>query len=158
MPRIIIHGVRPTVSAHSLARTVQQYTGLPLPEAQRVVDRARAGERVEMEIDDEYAAYDLAALLSDLGATAEVDESQSRPRFTVERIRAAPPHGVRLFVRPIRYPLPAEQSRSQADRRGHRCAPLSKRERSQSSTRGTTYLFENIKHLRNMVAGFNRTE
>jgi hypothetical protein len=76
MPRIIIHRVRPTVSAHSLAHTVQQYTGLPLPEAQRVVDRARAGERVEIEVDDEYAAYDLATLLSDLGATAEVDESQ----------------------------------------------------------------------------------
>jgi hypothetical protein len=75
MPRIIIHRVRPTISAHSLAQTVQQYTGLPLPEAHRVVDRARAGERVEIEIDDEYAAYDLAALLADLGATAEVDES-----------------------------------------------------------------------------------
>lgn len=75
MPRIIIHRVRATVSAHSLAQTVQQYIGLPLPEAQRVVDRARAGERVEIEMDDEYAAYDLSALLSDLGATAEVDES-----------------------------------------------------------------------------------
>jgi ribosomal protein L7/L12 len=75
MPRIIIHHVRATVSAHSLAQTVQQYTGLPLPEAQRVVDRARAGERVAIEMDDEYAAYDLASVLSDLGATAEVDES-----------------------------------------------------------------------------------
>lgn len=75
MPRIIIHRVRPTVSAHSLAQTVQQYTGLPLPEARRVVDRAHAGERVEIEMDDEYAAYDLATLLGDLGATAEVDES-----------------------------------------------------------------------------------
>ena len=75
MPRIIIHHIRLTVSAHSLALTVQQYTGLPLPEAQRVVDRARAGERVELEVDDEYAAYDLATLLTDLGATAEVDES-----------------------------------------------------------------------------------
>jgi hypothetical protein len=75
MPRIVIHRVRPTASAHSLAQTVQQYTGLPLPEAQRVVDRARAGERVQLEMDDEYAAYDLATLLADLGATAEVDES-----------------------------------------------------------------------------------
>ena len=63
------------MSAHSLAHGVQQYTGLPLPEAQRVVERARAGERVELELDDEYAAYDLADLLTDLGATAEVDES-----------------------------------------------------------------------------------
>jgi hypothetical protein len=75
MPRIIIHHVRATVSAHSLAQTVQQYTGLPFPEAQRVVDRARAGERVSLELDDEYAAYDLASVLADLGATAEVDES-----------------------------------------------------------------------------------
>lgn len=75
MPRLIIHQVRSTASAHSLAHSVQQYTGLPLPEAQRVVDRARAGERVELDLDDEYAAHDLAALLADLGATAEVDES-----------------------------------------------------------------------------------
>jgi hypothetical protein len=40
-----------------------------------VIERARSGEQVELEIDDEYAAYDLAALLADLGATAEVDES-----------------------------------------------------------------------------------
>lgn len=75
MPRLVIHHVRPTASAHSLAHTVQQYTGLPLAEARRVVDRARSGERVELELDDEYAAYDLAALLSDLGATVQVDES-----------------------------------------------------------------------------------
>ena len=75
MPRIIIHHVRATVSAHSLAQTVQQYTGLPLPEAQRAVDRARSGARVEIEMDDEYAAYDLASVLTDLGAAAEVDES-----------------------------------------------------------------------------------
>lgn len=75
MPRVILHRVRSTASGHSLAHTVQQYTGLPLPEAERVVARARAGERVELELDDEYAAYDFAALLADLGATAEVDES-----------------------------------------------------------------------------------
>lgn len=75
MPRLVIQHVRASASAHSLAYTVQQYTGLPLPEAQRVVDRARAGERVELEMDDEYAAYDFASLLADLGATAEVDES-----------------------------------------------------------------------------------
>lgn len=75
MPRVIIQRVLQTVSQHSLAHTVQQYTGLPLPEALRVVERVRSGEQVELEIDDEYAAYDLAALLADLGATAEVDES-----------------------------------------------------------------------------------
>ncbi|HEX2209392.1 MAG TPA: hypothetical protein VHG93_17065 [Longimicrobium sp.] len=76
MARIILHHVRSASSAHSLAHTVQQYTGLPLPEAQRVIGRARSGERVELELDDEYAAYDLAALLADLGVRAEVDESQ----------------------------------------------------------------------------------
>jgi hypothetical protein len=74
--QVIIGHVRAGASAHSLAHVVQQYTGLPLPEAQRVIDRARAGERVELELDDEYAAYDLAALLSDLGAATEVDESR----------------------------------------------------------------------------------
>lgn len=68
--------VRAGASAHSLAHVVQQYTGLPLPDAQRVVERARGGEPVELEVDDEYAAYDLASLLSDLGAESEVDESQ----------------------------------------------------------------------------------
>ena len=76
MPRVIIHHVRGSSSAHSLAAVVQQYTGLPLPEAQRVLDRARAGGPVELELDDEYAAYDLASMLTDLGAAAEVDESR----------------------------------------------------------------------------------
>lgn len=76
MARVCISQVRPSSSAHSLAHVVQQYTGLPLPEAQRVVERARAGERVELELDDDYAAYDLASLLTDLGAAADVDESR----------------------------------------------------------------------------------
>lgn len=75
MPRVVIRHVRAGVSVPSLAHTIQQYTGLTLPEAQRVVERARTGERVELELDDEYAAYDLASLLGDLGATAEVDEA-----------------------------------------------------------------------------------
>jgi hypothetical protein len=76
MPFIVIGHVRATSSAHSLAHVLQQYTGLPLPEAQRVIERARSGEKVELELDDEYAAYDLASLLSDLGAETLVDESQ----------------------------------------------------------------------------------
>lgn len=76
MARVCISQVRASSSAHSLAHVVQQYTGLPLPEAQRVVERARAGERVELELDDDYAAYDLASLLTDLGASADVDESR----------------------------------------------------------------------------------
>ena len=75
MPYVLIGRVRATASAHSLAHVVQQYTGMPLPEAQRVVERARAGETVSLEMDDEYAAYDFASLLSDLGAETEVDES-----------------------------------------------------------------------------------
>ena len=76
MACVIIQRIRSTISVHSLAQTIQHYTGLPLPEAQRVVERARSGEQVELEVDDEYAAYDLAALLADLGVTAEVDESR----------------------------------------------------------------------------------
>jgi DNA-binding transcriptional regulator YdaS (Cro superfamily) len=76
MPRVCIGRVRPGVSAHSLSQVIQRYTGLPLPEALRVVERATRGEAVELELDDEYAAYDLADLLTDLGATADVDESQ----------------------------------------------------------------------------------
>jgi hypothetical protein len=76
MARVCIGHVRAGASVHSLAHVVQQYTGLPLPEAQRVVERARTGELVELELDDEYAAYDLASVLTDLGATADVDESR----------------------------------------------------------------------------------
>ncbi|HEU0301473.1 MAG TPA: hypothetical protein VFR37_18585 [Longimicrobium sp.] len=76
MAKLIIQHVRSSASAQTLANTVQQYTGLPLPDAQRLVDRARAGERVELEMDDEYAAYDFASMLADLGAVAEVDEMQ----------------------------------------------------------------------------------
>lgn len=76
MARVCIGHVRPGSSAHSLAHAVQQYTGIPLPEANRVIGRARAGEAVELELDDEYAAYDLASLLTDLGAAADVDESR----------------------------------------------------------------------------------
>jgi glucuronate isomerase len=76
MPRVVIHHVRATSSAHSLAAVVQQYTGLPMPEAQRVLERARTGQAVELELDDEYAAYDLASMLTDLGAEADVDESR----------------------------------------------------------------------------------
>jgi hypothetical protein len=76
MARVCIGPIRAGASAHSLAHVVQQYTGLSLPEAQRVVDRARGGERVELELDDEYAAYDLASVLTDLGAAADVDESR----------------------------------------------------------------------------------
>jgi hypothetical protein len=75
MPRVFVLRIRKSASVHSLASVLQHYTGLTLPEAQRAVERARAGERVELELDDEYAAYDLASLLSDLGASSDVDES-----------------------------------------------------------------------------------
>lgn len=75
MPRVRLHGTRPRASDHNLASVMQTYTGLPLPDALRAVERARAGETVELELDDEFAAYDLAGLLEDLGMRAEVDES-----------------------------------------------------------------------------------
>lgn len=73
--RVVVTGARPSVSVHSIIGILQTYTGLPLPEAQALLDRARSGERVELEMDDEYAAYDLASLLGDLGVEAEVPEN-----------------------------------------------------------------------------------
>lgn len=73
--RVVVTGARSSVSVHSIIGILQTYTGLPLPEAQALLDRARGGERVELEMDDEYAAYDLAAQLADLGVEAEVPES-----------------------------------------------------------------------------------
>ncbi len=75
MARVRLHAARPRASDHNLASIVQTYTGLPLPEALRAIERVRGGETVELEMDDEFAAYDLAGMLEDLGMTAEVDES-----------------------------------------------------------------------------------
>jgi hypothetical protein len=72
--RVVVTGARPSVSVHSVIGVLQTYTGLSLPDAQALLDRVRGGERVELEVDDEYAAYDLASLLSDLGVVAEVPE------------------------------------------------------------------------------------
>lgn len=72
--RVVVTGARPSVSVHSIIGILQTYTGVPLPEARALLDRARGGERVELEMDDEYAAYDLASLLSDLGVEAAVPE------------------------------------------------------------------------------------
>lgn len=75
MARVWFSGPRPRASDRAIAAAVQTYTGLPLPEALRVVERARTGEEVSLELDDEYAAYDLAGMLADFGMRAEVDES-----------------------------------------------------------------------------------
>ena len=75
MPRIRITAARPRASDRNLASVVQTYTGLSLPEALRAIERVRGGHAVELEMDDEYAAYDLAGMLADLGMTADVDES-----------------------------------------------------------------------------------
>ncbi|HWK89825.1 MAG TPA: hypothetical protein VNP72_07510 [Longimicrobium sp.] len=74
MPTVRITAVRRSASRPSLAELVQHFTGLPLPEACRLIDRAAAGERIDVELDDQDAAYDFAALLTDLGATAEAVE------------------------------------------------------------------------------------
>ena len=75
MPRVRLHASRPRASDRNLAAIVQSYTGLPLPDALRAVERAREGEAVDLELDDEFAAYDLAGMLEALGMRAEVDES-----------------------------------------------------------------------------------
>jgi hypothetical protein len=75
MPRVWFSGQHPRASDRAIAAALQSYTGLPLPDALRVVERARTGEEVALEMDDEYAAYDLAGLLMDFGMRAEVDES-----------------------------------------------------------------------------------
>jgi hypothetical protein len=73
-PRVVVTGARAGASVHSIIGVLQTYTGLPLPEARAMLHRVRAGERVELEMDDEYAAYDLASLLTDMGVAAEVPE------------------------------------------------------------------------------------
>lgn len=74
IPRVVVTGARSGTSVHSVVGILQTYTGLPVGEAQAVLERAQKGERVELEMDDEYAAYDLASILTDLGVHAEVPD------------------------------------------------------------------------------------
>jgi hypothetical protein len=75
MPHLHLLGVRRATSGASAAHVLQGYTGLPLAEARRMVEEARAGKRVRLQVDEEYVAHDLAALLGDLGVVVEVDDS-----------------------------------------------------------------------------------
>lgn len=75
MSRVVVTGARSSASGHSVAGVLQNYTGLRFHEAIRVLDRVRAGEKVDLEVDDEYAAYDLASMLGDMGVTAEVADA-----------------------------------------------------------------------------------
>lgn len=75
MPQVHIRGVRHGVSALTVASTIQHYTGMGMLQARSAADRAVAGERVSVDVDDFHAVYELADLLTDLGVDAEADES-----------------------------------------------------------------------------------
>ena len=75
MPQVHIHGVRFGVSRESVASTIQQYTGMGMLEAREADERAVSGEPTSIYVDDFHAVYELADLLTALGAEAEADES-----------------------------------------------------------------------------------
>ena len=75
IPRIRITGLRAGASDGSVLSVLQNYTGMTTTEIRRILARVRDGERVEVELDDEYAAYDLAGMLADLRVVAEVEEA-----------------------------------------------------------------------------------
>ncbi|HYH78963.1 MAG TPA: hypothetical protein VEX86_04180 [Longimicrobium sp.] len=76
MPQVHIRGVhRHGLSRESVAVVIQQYTGMGFLEARAAATRAVAGERVSVDVDDFYAVYELADLLTDMGVDAEADES-----------------------------------------------------------------------------------
>lgn len=75
MSRVVLVRARSNTSAHSVAGVLQNYTGLSLPEAMRVLERVQSGERVHLDLDDEFDAYDLASMLSDLGIQSEIADA-----------------------------------------------------------------------------------
>jgi hypothetical protein len=75
MPFVLVSGTRPRASEDSLAVVLQTYTGIPYPDAIAAVRRIVGGDRHEVELEDEFAAYELASLLNDLGLQAEIDAS-----------------------------------------------------------------------------------
>ena len=75
IPCIRITGLRAGATDAAVTGVLQNYTGMTYPEIKRLLARVRAGEAVEVELDDEYAAYDLAGLLADLRVVAHVEES-----------------------------------------------------------------------------------
>ena len=74
MTHVVLTGIRGNISDHAAANVLQMYLGYTMPEALRVLEDVREGKRVSLEIDDEYAAYDLASLLTDLGVAAEAED------------------------------------------------------------------------------------
>ena len=75
MTHVVITGMRSNASDHAAASVLQMYLGYTMPEALRALEEARNGRRVSLELDDEYAAHDLASLLTDLGVAAEAEEA-----------------------------------------------------------------------------------
>ncbi|WP_221239713.1 hypothetical protein [Longimicrobium terrae] len=75
MSREVLTGSRGRASGHAVVNVLQNYTGLTHPEAMRMFEQVRAGERVEIDLDDEFAAYDLVSMLTDLGLKAEVADT-----------------------------------------------------------------------------------
>jgi hypothetical protein len=75
MSRVVLTGSRGRASGHAVVSVLQNYTGLTHPEATRMFEQVRAGGRVELDLDDEFAAYDLVSMLTDLGLKAEVADT-----------------------------------------------------------------------------------
>ncbi|HEX8393572.1 MAG TPA: hypothetical protein VF665_14605 [Longimicrobium sp.] len=75
MSRVVVTGARGRASGHAVVGVLQNYTGLTHPEASRLFGQVRAGERVVLDLDDEFAAYDLVSMLTDLGLQAEVADT-----------------------------------------------------------------------------------
>lgn len=75
MPQVHINGKRYRVSRDALANTIQRYTGKGMVEARRLADRALAGERLSLYVDDFDSVYDLEDMLMAMGINAEADES-----------------------------------------------------------------------------------
>jgi hypothetical protein len=76
MPKIFIRTRRKRrgrLSVPSIASLIQQHTGATLPTARRLTDQLADGLEVILELDDEYAAYDMASILESFGLAAEVD-------------------------------------------------------------------------------------
>jgi hypothetical protein len=62
------------ISRVSIAQVLQRYLGVPMSHAKEWAAQLLDGQPLVVEMADEYAAYDLANLLEDLGMVVEVEE------------------------------------------------------------------------------------
>ncbi len=77
MARVIISSWKPGLQTIKMVKLIQQYALLGLKDAKSCVDRVLDNEQVTLTIGSENQARQLAEQLKELGATAELDDTDT---------------------------------------------------------------------------------